>query len=258
MRRQLLRYSAVALLVALVTSSTLHAQFVVFDPANYAEAVEEVLNLVREYTWMVQQARRLPQDMASRYRVVSPVWPLYDLASGLRYAQPVLNALNLGDASGAGYRQIVPVLDLPDDILGRLPADLRQRLQTAYAVIEFADRVSAMGVDQAGSIRLNGNNLLSVIQAMQSDAVSTNDDFHTQTALLNKINGASVLALRIGEQTNQFLADTIAELVVDNTRKRDAEAVLMNATIYQWRYGQTYGENLFQNTAADLDTWRLR
>jgi len=30
----------------------------------------------------------------------------------------------------------------------------------------------------------------------------------------------------------------------------------MNATIYQWRYGQAYGQDLFRNTASDLDTWR--
>jgi hypothetical protein len=251
------RLAATALVVALM-SSTLHAQFVVFDPTNYAEAVIEVLNLAKQYAWMVQQIQRLPLDMATRYRVVSPAWPLYDLGNGLHYAQPVLNALNVGDPSGAGYRQVIPPLDIPDDILASLPIDLRRRLQTEYAAIEFADRVSAVGVDQAGNIRLNGNNLLAVVQAMQADAVSTSSDFLTQAALLNKINTASVLGLRVGEETNQFLADTVAQLVVDNTRKRDAETVLMNATIVQWRYGLAYGQDLFRNTAADIDNWRLQ
>ena len=65
-------------------------------------------------------------------------------------------------------------------------------------------------------------------------------------------------ACGLAEQTNQFLADTLEQLIVDNTRKRDAEAVLMNATIYQWRYGLAYGQDLFRNTAADIDSWRLR
>ena len=90
---------------------------------------------------------------------------------------------------------------------------------------------------------------------MQSDAVSTDSDFHTETALLNKINAASVLGLRVGEETNQFLADAVAQLIVDNTRKRDAETVLMNATIFQWRYGPAYGQDLFSHTASDLDNW---
>ena len=32
----------------------------------------------------------------------------------------------------------------------------------------------------------------------------------------------------------------------------------MNATIYQWRFGQGYGDELFRNTAAALDSWRQR
>jgi hypothetical protein len=245
-------------LASTLLTSTLHAQFIVFDPSNYAQAVLQVLNLVRQYAWMLQQAKRLPVDMASRYRVVSPPWQLYDLGAGLRYAQPILQALNTGDATGAGYRQVVPPLDLPDDILARLPEDLRRRLEWAYGAIEAADRVAAMGIDQAGRVRVGGNVLLGVIQAMESDAVSGSDDYHTQTALLNKINGTSVLGLRLAEETNQFLATAIEQLVVDNTRRRDAETLLMNATIYQWRYGQTYGDALFQNTAANLDSWRLQ
>ena len=257
MTRRIRQFAAVAVILTAL-SSTLHAQFVVFDPSNYAEAVLEVLNLVRQYAWMLQQAQRLPFDMATRYRAVSPGWPLYDLAKGLHYAQPVLNALNLGDPSGSGYRQVIPPLDLPDDILANLPPDLRRRLQMAYAAIEFADRVSAVGVDQAGSIRLGGNNLLALVQAMQNDAVSTNPDYHSQAALLNKINTVSVLGLRIGEETNQFLADTVAQLIVDNTRKRGAETKLMNAIIFQWRYGLAYGQDIFSRTAVDIDSWRLQ
>ena len=54
--------------------------------------------------------------------------------------------------------------------------------------------------------------------------------------------------------------------VVDGHRHRrpgqytvpSSGAALMNATIVQWRYGLTYGQNLFQNTAANIDSWRLR
>jgi hypothetical protein len=257
MTRQLKSVSAVAILIALL-STPLHAQLVVFDPANYVEAISEVVQLIKEVQWMLRQAQRLPVDMANRYRVVSPTWSLYDLANGLRFAQPILNALNNGDPNGTGYRQITNPLDIPDDILGRMPAAFRSRLQTAYATIELADRVAAMGVNQAGTVRVNGNSLLQVVQSMQNDAVASSDDYHTQTALLNKINGAAVLSLREGEQANQFLADAIEQLIVDNTRKRATEAAVMNATITQWRYGQAYGQDLFRNTAAELDSWRLR
>lgn len=261
MKRRLVRATAVLLAVAMLSvPSPARAQaydYLVYDESNWYQAVLQVIQIVEQFRLMLRQAQRLPGDIASRYRVLSPAWPLYDVA-GLRYAQPILNALNLGDLAGTGYQQVVHPLDTPDDILSRLPPELRRRLQVAYGGIELADRVATMGVNQAGAVRVEGNSLLSVIQTMQNDAVSTLADYHTQTALLNKINGAAVLGLRIGEQTNQFLAGAIEQLMVDNTRKRDAEAVLMNATIYQWRYGPAYGADLFRNTAAALDGWRQR
>jgi hypothetical protein len=254
MTRRLLRVVAVVFMLALFAAPA-QAQFVVFDPAVYGQAVSEVLNVIRQYNLMLQQARRLPVDIANRYRALSPAWPLHDLTSWL-YAQPILNALNAGNASGSQYRQVADLLDIPSDILARMPPELRRRLGTAYATIEMADSVAARGVDQAGTVRANGRLILQTIQLMDTDASALDDSFHTQTALLNKINTASVLGLRIGAQSNQFLMDTLEQLLVDNKRKRDTEAKAMDATINQWRYGLAYGSDLFRNTAANLDSWR--
>ena len=89
-----------------------------------------------------------------------------------------------------------------------------------------------------------------------SDIANVADAFHSQTALLEKINAASAIGLRLEEQTNQFQLTTLEQLIVDNTRRRDTEAGLMNATIYQWRYGASYGQDLFRNTRTNIDTWR--
>ena len=144
-----------------------HAQFVVFDPSNYAEAVLQVAQLVRQYTWMLQQAQRLPVDMATRYRAVSPTGRLYDLDAGLRYAQPLLDALNVGDPSGTAYRQVVHPLDMPDDVLGAPAGRSSRGACDAYAAIELADSVAPIGVDQAGAMRVDGTQPASVVQAMQ-------------------------------------------------------------------------------------------
>ena len=55
---------------------------------------------------------------------------------------------------------------------------------------------------------------------------------------MNKINGATVLSRRIGERTSQFAMHSLEQLLVENKRKRDAEAKLMNAHLYQWQYGE--------------------
>ena len=215
-------------------------------------------HLVDQLRFWLRQARRLPVDMVSRYHGHSVDWTLHDLDAGLLFARRILTALNTGDPTGVAYRQTIDRLDVPTDVLGRMPVSLQRRLTNAYAAIELADSVSALAIDQMGAMRVEGAHNVQVAKDMENDAVSTNDDFHTQTALLNKINAATVLGLRMQDHVNKTLTSTLEQLIVANTRQREAEALLMNATIYQWRYGQAYGDDLFRNTAGNLDGWRLR
>jgi hypothetical protein len=257
MRSRLAKVVAAVALVATLSTSVRAQDYVVYDPWTWYENVLQVFTEVRELTALLFQLARLPVDMVNRYRTITRAWPVYT-AGGLRFAAPLVTALNNGDALGTAYRDLVRPLDVPDDVLSRMPAGLRQRLQAGYGAVELADRVAAMAIDQAGHTRQTSATLLTVIQAMQNDSASTVDDFHSQTALLNKINAASVLGLRIGERTNEFLGQALEQLTVDSTRRRQTEAALLNATITQWRYGQTYGASLFEHTATNLDTWRLR
>jgi hypothetical protein len=259
--KRLRQASAIVLLTtALAPGVPVRAQaidFTVYDPINWIEAVAQVFYLVEDLLWTIWHANRLPVDMTQRYRVSSPPWTLHELG-GLQYAEPILRALNTGDPGGGRYRQVIDLLDLPNDIRSRMPAELRRRLGTAYATVELADSIATRGVDEAGTLRANSERILEVIDSMEEDAGSRVREFHTETALLNKINGAVVLGLRLEAQTNQFLLDALEQLVVDNKRKRDSEAKAINSTIHQWRYGQTYGASLFSRTASNLDTWRQR
>ena len=92
--------------------------------------------------------------------------------------------------------------------------------------------------------------------AGDDDAVNPGDAFHSQTALLEKIGSALAIQLRLGEQTNQFQMSALEQSILETTRKRETEALLMNATIRQWRYGRAYGDDLFSRTASRIDTWR--
>ena len=248
----------VSLIVAVVglAASPLRAQWVVYDPTNYFEAVAQLEQLLQQYEFLLKQARRVPVDIANRYHAHSLDWTYHDLASGLLYAQPLLAALNEGDSRGLAYRSTTTPLDVPSDVLGRMPAALRRRLATAYSTIELGDSITRLAVDQTGTARVDGPFTLQAIRNVEHDIVNPGDDFHSQTALLEKINAAEAIGLRVEHQNNQFLLSALEQLIVDNNRKRDSETVLMNATIHQWRYGQAYGEDLFRSTASDLDTWR--
>lgn len=251
---QVVALTAVLLMLALTTPT--EAQFTVYDPANYFEAVVQYEQMIRHYEFLLQQARRVPVDIATRYHGYSLDWTFHDLTSGL-YAKDLLAALNAGDGTAAAaYRRVTDLLDVPQDIWGRVPPDLQRRLANTYSTIELQDSASQLAIDQIGMARSEGPLMLQNIRNVEHDIDNPGDDFHSETALLEKINAAAAMQLRVGEQTNQFILSSLEQQILDGKRRRDAEARLMNATIYQWRYGQTYGANLFSNTAADLDSWR--
>lgn len=229
------------------------AQWIVHDPTHYAQSVTTYYQLVEHYRLALEQARRLPVDLARRYRVPTLPWTAHGIAT---LAQPVLDALNSGDPTGLLYARTVAPLDPLAAVLDRIPAALQPRVGTGYATIEMADQLARTAVHLAGTLRTHGTEVTRMIEAMEDDAVSGDDRFHTQVALLNKINAAAVLDLRIAEQTNQSVVSVLEQLLVGNKRQRDAEAKVMNAQLYQWQYGLAYGEDLTRHTATALDTWR--
>src|SRR4051812_47470791 len=194
-----------ASIVLALATNTAQAQFVVHDPLNYAQALARYAQLIEQLRFMVKQAKRLPVDMVARYRVPATRWRHHDVEGQYPYARPLLTALNFGDTSGALYQQVSDRLDDLDDLLPTVPPDLQRRLANAYATIEFADSAARMAIHQVGSIRSNGKNTIAAIENMENDSSAAEDSFHSQAALLNKINGATVLELRISETTNQFL-----------------------------------------------------
>jgi hypothetical protein len=198
----------------------------------------------------------IPVDIAARYHAHSIDWTNHAAAAGLQFAGPLLAALNEGDIAGAAYRALVDPLDLPMDVVDRMPAAMRHRFGTAYATVELFDSMTRLAVDQTGSARTDGPPTLQAIKNVEHDIANPADAFHSQTALLEKINAAEAIGLRLEEQTNQFLMSSLEQQLLEGKRKRDAEAQLMNATMYQWRFGQNYGQDLFRHTAADLDAWR--
>lgn len=254
--RRALSIAVVTALIIVTIGSPATAQFVVYDPTNYAQALARYAQLLQQYQFWVRQARRLPVDLARRYLVPAVRWRTHDIEAAYAHARSILTGLNYGDAAGALYNQGVDRLDTLDDLLANIPAALRRRLTTKYGTIELADSVANMGIHQIGALRFNGRSVLTAIQNMDEDAANPLDAFHSQAALLNKINAANVLNLRVNEGTSQFLMHILEQLLVQNKRSRDAEAQAMDAHLFQWRFGAGYGRDLYSRTAESLDTWR--
>jgi hypothetical protein len=208
------------------------AQWVVHDPTNYVQALARYAQAVQQYEFWIQQAKRLPANVVSRYRVPEVAWRTHDIAP---------------PAGG---------LDPLEHVLAKVPPSLRARIAAQYGALGTGDTTIRLGIEQAGTVRNQGAATMRAIQALEDDAASGDENYHSQAALLNKINGASVLGLRIAERGTQFLANTLEQLVLENARKRASETQLMNAHLYQWRYGERYGAEMFSTTAQALDSWR--
>ena len=242
------------LVVVAATATPSAAQWVVHDPTNYAQALTAYTQAMQQYEFFVRQAKRLPGDVAARYRVPDTTWRTHDTA--LPHTSGLADGLNTGGDIRARYRAAVAAMDVIEDVVGKLPHEMRARLRNQYGAIQLADSVAAVGIEQTGSIRAGSADVRRAIQALEDDALGGPDEQHSQTSLLNKINGASVLGLRIAERSTQFLASTVEQLLVENLRRRAAEAEALNAQLYRWRYGQQYGAGLFRDTAQKLDSWR--
>ena len=92
----------------------------------------------------------------------------------------------------AGRRSARPARPTSSAGMPREPAAAAH--ERVRAPSRLADSVSRLAVDQTGRhARRGAAQRCRSSKDMENDAVSTVDDFHTQTALLNKINAATVL-----------------------------------------------------------------
>jgi len=79
-----------AVIVIALLSNAVSAQFVVYDPTNYFQALTRYAQLVEQYRFWVAQARRLPQNLAARYRLQPVRWSTYANVATTPYAEALL------------------------------------------------------------------------------------------------------------------------------------------------------------------------
>src|SRR5436309_693921 len=76
---------------------------IVFDPSVYAQAVEQVIRLeqqyvqlVRSYDQMIWNAKRVPVNMAARYRAIVTPWRNTSAADSYNRTASWIRAINTG------------------------------------------------------------------------------------------------------------------------------------------------------------------
>lgn len=242
MSRHARRIAALVLALVLVTGARTDAFLgigdIVFDPSNYAQAVEQIIRLEQQTTQLIQSyqmlrlqyeqllrnARRVPVDMTRRYRGSALPWRLAHAADTYGTTGPWLAAANTGRGVAQAYGQVTEHLTSYAAALSNIPADQLARLKNAYGTVELTDGAVEYALETVGSLRANALSSERAISALEDDALSSAADMNTEVAVLNKLSAASVIAVRSAQEANQLLVALAEHDALQAKRMRDAEA----------------------------------
>ncbi len=234
----------VGVLIAVVLSLTTRAEAIlgigdiVFDPSVYAQAVQQLLQLERQYTQLVQNyqvlqnqyahlqrmAQQVPVDMSRRYRAAGAVWRPSSAANTYGTTERWLATLNTGTDAAGAYTEATEPLALYGATLGSLSADQADHVKRAYGTVELTDGATRTTLETVGRLRANASVTDAAIQRLEDDSLSADPAMNTEIAVLNKMNAASLVNVRAGQDTNQLLVALAEAEAVTATRTRDAEA----------------------------------
>jgi hypothetical protein len=209
----MIRRTLAAIVILAVCASPAHAQWVVIDPANLAQAILIAERAWRHYDELQRQYRtilRMGEGLGSleQYRTPPIALTRHD-AGRWEYGRPWIQALNSGDATGEAYRATtLPVLR-PTVMPSQLPPSARRTLERQYATIEITDSVASMGGHQVALARGYHGRLQDAVQALEGDVLNGLLRYHEMTAILDKIAAGELLGRRQDMLSNQLLSHAL-------------------------------------------------
>lgn len=244
---------------------------IVFDPSNYQQAVQQLLQMQQQYAQLVQtygliktqydhmvwMAKRVPVNMAARYRALVTPWKnssasdLYGTTGGW------ITGINTGWGVEPGYRQATQPLGVYGHALANIPSAQIDRVKTSYATVELTDGANLHGMETIGRLRANAAAVERVIQDLESDSLSSAPDMNTEIAVLNKINAANLLAVRNTQDSNKILVALAESAIVEAKRKRDTEAQAINNHIRFMYEGRAAMSAQSSGASAAMLAWRM-
>lgn len=255
-------------------ASLLRGQFfglVVFDPSVFAKVAAQLIEMgnqldqmiktyemiTNQYNQMIWMAKRIPVNMAARYRAVLTPWRFPSATNTYGTTGEWMSAVNTGAGVAAGYTAAVEQLLAYGAALGNVPVDQLDRLKKHYATIELTDGANQHGMEAIGALRRNAPAVELAIQGLEEDSLSSDPEFNTEIGVLNKINAASVIALRNGQDANKLLVALAEQQVIEAKRQRDAETEAINSHIQLMGQGKTILDQQSGGWTAQMLGYRL-
>lgn len=230
-----------ALVFALGIGAVVRGQIAVFDPANYAEAVQEFAQLeqqyaelVQTYEFLVKQAKRAPGDLSARYRGNPVPWLSLTAPDTYGITGGWVHAANTGHEVPDGYQIATERLRADGAFLEEEGGEALARIHRLYGTVELTDGITMHSLEMLGHLRGHAADTEFALRRLEDDSFSGADDLNTQVAVLNKINAASVTAARLVKDTNQILIAQLEQQLLESKRRRDAEVEGINAQ-FEWQ-----------------------
>ena len=254
------RLAIVALLVGSV-SAPASAQWVVHDAAtternSVTAVVKEFLldTQQRQHQRIRQMAERLSTFTDLRKYVTHgpPDWRRVNPRAPL-YAAVMDHALTAGDTSGAAYLRLVHPVSTVDPSWA---AGRRRGFTARMATVDAADAINVATTDTIGVVRATGQGReAAAIRSLEGYVVDPSST-QSATAILDKVNGAVLIGARQRQARIRLLTGVVEQLLVENKRARDTEAVASNMQVVTWRDAEAANDAFRAGTGDALRTWR--
>jgi hypothetical protein len=237
----------VAFFSMVILPLTAHAQFTVFDPTNYANALNEFAQLKQMYTTALQtrdqiissynlafQMSRMPQNLAARYKSDFSQWTNLTAPNTYGNTSAWVDALNLGSPTRAASAYTSAVLqrdNYPSDALTSLDPQSQAIVQNQYATSELGQATLTNSLSTVGAVRSAAEAFSQKLQNLEADTYSTSPDQQTEMAVLGKINSATLLQIHSQQDTNQILAASVAQQALQQKQQLDEQNRLINQAV---------------------------
>jgi len=232
----------------LLGTSSAYAQWTVFDPTNYANALNEFHLLQQTYTTALQtrdqiittynlayQMSRMPQNLAARYKSDFAQWTNLSAPNSYGNTSAWVNALNIGSptqASQAYSGAVVQVQRYPTGSYSSLDSTTQAMIANQYATSELTQGTTTSTLSTLGTIRSNSEVFSQKLANLESDTYSIDPSQQTSNALLGKINSATLLQIHSQQDTNQILAASVQQQLIAQKQQIDAQNRAINNAIY--------------------------
>ncbi len=213
----------------------------------YTTAVQTRNQIITMYN-LVYQMSTMPQNLAARYRADWAQWSRLAAPPNVYgNTSPLVNALNFGGLPQAqqGYTSaFVQPQSYPSGAYSSLDSRTQATVANQYATSELAQSATTTTLAALGTIRSDSQAFASKLANLESDTFSTDPSQQTSSALLGKINSATLLQIHSQQDTNQLLMAALQQQLIAEKQQIDTQNRAINNAIYFQQSFPTTMQNL--------------